>query len=67
MGYEGLWVLRGMLQPTNEFWWMDQLWVMRGYGLSELWVKRGPTVLELMKSSRGTGFWFTPPPESGFL
>ncbi|KAH9063188.1 hypothetical protein EDB87DRAFT_1558484 [Lactarius vividus] len=23
--------------------------------------------LELMKSSRGTGFWFTPPPESGTL
>src|SRR6266702_860178 len=30
MGYKGLWVLRGMLQPTNKFWWMDQLWVKRG-------------------------------------
>ncbi|KAI9459218.1 hypothetical protein BJY52DRAFT_1370070 [Lactarius psammicola] len=39
---------------------------------NRLWTSRstpfGPEIrLELMKSSRGTGFWFTPPPESGSL
>ncbi|KAI9433027.1 hypothetical protein H4582DRAFT_1820281 [Lactarius indigo] len=39
---------------------------------NRLWSNRSTpfgseTRLELMKSSRGTGFWFTPPPESGTL
>jgi len=39
---------------------------------NRLWTSRltpsGPeTRLELMKSSRGTGFWFTPPSESSSL
>ncbi|KAH9020018.1 hypothetical protein EDB85DRAFT_1872767 [Lactarius pseudohatsudake] len=39
---------------------------------NRLWSSRSTpsgseTRLELMKSSRGTGFWFTPPPESGTL
>jgi hypothetical protein len=52
MGYWRLWVMRGDFWCKNDsdFRFLKKLWVIRGYGLTEvwpvLWVMRGSTVLE---------------------
>ena len=51
MGYSGL-MGYGMQIPAHQLGGPIVLWVIRGYGLSQVWVKRSSTVLIFLAGMR---------------